>query len=121
MEFIVSGERIHELCSFLHQMIVFLNHLIRRIGTVNEFGQIDKMRLLPNQETAYIRWSFRSAGIGHFHPTHSVESLTAGYLTGNRFDRFVPAECTVQQFGMPPKCLPSLMPPYHFEVELAKP
>ena len=67
---------------------------------------------LLHGDTGHILANFSSVVIG---------SLTAGYLTGNRFYRFVPAECAVQQFGMPPKCLPSLMPPYHFEVELAKP
>ena len=39
VKLIISCKSIHELGSFLHQTIVFLNHFIQRIGTVDKFCQ----------------------------------------------------------------------------------
>ena len=121
VEFIISCESIHELGSFLYQFIVLLNHFVRRIGTVNKLGQINEMRLLPDQERTYIGRCFRTAGIGHLHPAHTGKPLATGYFTGNGFYGFIPTQRTVQQISMPPKRLPGLMPPNHFEMELTEP
>ena len=121
VEFIVSGERVHELGRFLYQMVILLDNFIGRIGTIHQFRQIDKVRLLPNKETAYIGRSLYTARIGHLHPTDTVEALATGYFAGNGLYGLIPAQCTVKQFGMSPKSLPGLMPPNHFQMELAKP
>ena len=90
-QFIISSKGIHKVGGFLYQPVVFPDYLIRGIAAIHQFCQIDEMRLLPDQETAYFRRRLRAARIGHLHPSYSIKTLPAGYFTGNGLYSFVPS------------------------------
>ena len=57
---VVGHEVGHELCGLLNQVEILVDDLLRRIRTVEKFGEIDEVRLLPYQEGAYVGRSLDS-------------------------------------------------------------
>ena len=80
---IVFGEIGHELGRLLHQSAIFRDVAgAFKSGPPQQFCQINKVGLLPDEETAHARGSLNGAGVGHLHPAEAFETLSAGNLTG---------------------------------------
>ena len=89
--------------------------------TIQQFAQIDEMRLLPDEKRTYVGRCLGCRRVSHLHPSCSVKSLTTCNLTCHRQSILVPWQRACQHLGMSPECEVSLMPPYHLEMELAEP
>ena len=92
-----------------------------RTRATQQFGEIDEMRLLPNEVAACFRRGFLGAGVGHLHPTDALVALSLGNLAGHRLGLEIPVERPLKQFGMSPKRELCLMPPNHLQVIFAEP
>ena len=69
---------------------------------VQQLCQINQMRLLPNQIAAYVGGGFGCTGVGHFHPSDSLESLSAGNGFSFVFSFQIPGQRTVEKFWSAP-------------------
>ncbi len=84
---------------------------------------MDEMRLLPDKERAHLRRRFQARPVGHLHPAQSFESLPLSYPSCRTLDLWLvePLQRALQFFRMSPQGKLRLMPPKHFQMELAKP
>ena len=79
---VVCGEVAHELSGLVHEARIFPQYGGRRVGPVEQFGEIYQMWLLPDEEAANLGRGFASPRIGHLHPSHSLEALSLRYAAG---------------------------------------
>ena len=118
---VVGSERVHKLGGFLYQLVIFPDNRVRRLGTVKQFGKVNQVGLLPDEEASHVRRCLDAARVGHLHPAHAFESLTFGNLAGYGFRLFIPAQGASHHFGVSPQGEMRLMPPNHFQMELSEP
>mgnify|MGYP003417681051 CR=1 FL=1 len=46
---IVVGKGVHKLGCLLNELEVFVEYLLGRVGTIDEFGKVYEVRLLPDE------------------------------------------------------------------------
>ena len=117
---VVGSKGVHEFGCFLHQLAI-LHRSVGSGGPVKQFGQVDKMRLLPNEETTHFRRSLLGAWIGHLHPTQALKTLSPSNLASLWSCFEIPVEGMFQEFRMSPKGKLCLVPPMHLQMEFSKP
>ncbi len=91
------------------------------VGSVDEFGEVDRVRLLPDEHRADARWALDAAGVGHLGPLDALGPFEFGHRLAGRHHAVEAVEGAFEDLGMAPERPVRGVPPVHLHVELAEP
>ena len=116
-----GGVRLHELGGGEDDVAIFFERRAVGVLAVGEFGVVDRMRLLPDEERADRRGRFGAGRAGHLRPAGAGVALPLGGRFGLGQDALVVVEAALEHRPAIPEGEVDRVPPVHFEVELAFP
>src|SRR4029079_4937926 len=98
-----GGIRRHERRGLEHQVAIARERVAVRMLTIRELREIDRMRLLPDQEHADVRGGLAAVRRGHLRPSRALIALTARGLARDGEDAPVPRQRTLEQLDVIPE------------------
>src|SRR5688572_5968531 len=121
LRLVPPGIRRHELRRREHEIAIALEHAAIRSSSEYEFGQIDRMRLLPDQEYTDAGWAVAPFRTDHLRPARAAIALPRGIRARHGKDAAVPGQTSLEHRGAVPERKVRGVPPVHLEMGLAEP
>src|SRR5258708_10626680 len=100
---IPSGIRRHELGGLEHHVAVFLEHAASRVRSIDQLGEIDGMRLLPDEKYGDAGWALTSLRSDHLGPPRPTVALLPGKGARLGKNALVPGKALLEQDAPSPE------------------